>query len=507
MNHSIQLNQSALGQLADSVARPKYDRKQVKSGIVHVGVGGFHRSHEADYTDALLQTGNADAWGICGVGIRADDRRMKDVLEKQDGLYTLIVKHPDGRVDTRVIGSIVDFVHAADDAEPVIAKMADPDTRIVSLTITEGGYNVDAETGEFDFSNPDAQSDLQNRSQPKLVFGYLTEALRRRRDQGSPAFTVQSCDNIQHNGDLTRRMLLGFARAQDAELAKWIEDHVCFPNAMVDRITPVTTEDDIQYLKSQFNYHDAWPVTCEPFTQWVVEDKFSCGRPEWEQVGVQFVPDVIPYETMKLRLLNAGHSVLGILGAIHGHATINDCIADDLFATYLRKFIDLEATPTLAPVPGIDLDQYKQTLIERFGNPNIRDSVSRICLQSSSKLPVFLLPTIEANLRAGCSIELATLVIAAWCWYCDRQTDQHGKAVEIVDDMKADLHRAATQTRDDKLAFIKFKPVFGNLAANERFATVYAEALEQLYGDASVADAMQSVLRRCGSESGQDSEQ
>ncbi|WP_153559350.1 mannitol dehydrogenase family protein [Roseimaritima sediminicola] len=495
MNQAAELNRANLSELPASVARPSYDPVRLKSGIVHVGVGGFHRSHEAFYTDRLLDEGDAEQWGICGVGIRAGDRRIAEVLDKQDGLYSLIVRHPDGRIDTRVIGSIHRFILGDQDPQAVVAQMAHPDTRIVSLTITEGGYNVDPETGQFDFANAEAQHDLQNPSEPKLVFGFLTAALRRRRDEGLPAFTVQSCDNIQHNGDLTGRMLLQFARRQDAELAKWIEDEVCFPNAMVDRITPVTTDDDIKYLKTHHGYHDRWPVTCEPFCQWVVEDKFCCGRPAWDRVGVQFVPDVVPYETMKLRLLNAGHSVLGILGAIHGHATINDCIADPTFAAYLRRFMDLEATPTLDPVPGIDLDRYKDTLFERFGNPNIRDSVSRICLQSSSKLPVFLLPTIEANLKAGRSIDLGTFVVAAWCLYNDRQVDRLGRPLEIVDDRKDELHAAAHRTETDPQAFIKFKPVFGDLAASERFAATYTELIERIYAGADLVAEMRRLVR------------
>ncbi|TWT74050.1 mannitol dehydrogenase family protein [Allorhodopirellula solitaria] len=495
MSEILELNQTNLPEILGSVARPNYDRTRVKTGIVHVGVGGFHRAHQAAYTDRLLSTGQANDWGICGVGIRQGDLPMQEALEQQDHLYTLMVKYPDRRIETSVLGAIVDFVCGVEDAEPVIARMAHADTRIVSLTITEGGYNVAADTGEFDLSSPDAQHDLTHPTKPRLVFGYLTEALRRRRALGLPAFTVQSCDNIQHNGDLTRRMLLGFARHQDPELAKWIEERASFPNAMVDRITPVTTDADIEFLKSEHGFHDRWPVTCEPFCQWVIEDNFASGRPAWEQVGAQFVPDVVPYETMKLRLLNAGHSVLGILGAVHGHQTINDCIADDRFAHYVRRFMDVEATPTLDPVPGIELNDYKDTLIERFGNPNIRDSVARICLQSSSKLPVFLLPTINANLNAGRSINLATLVIATWCLFCDRQADENGKPLEIVDDLKDELHAAARGTTADKLSFIKFKPVFGELANHPQFSKTYSEMIDRIYANQGIAAEMDRVIK------------
>ncbi|MCM2373572.1 mannitol dehydrogenase family protein [Aporhodopirellula aestuarii] len=494
MNGTIPLSQENLQRLPDGVSRPEYDRKNICAGIVHVGVGGFHRSHEAYYTDELLRTGDFSQWGICGIGLRDGDRKIASVLEQQDYLYTLIIRHPDGRIENRVIGSIVDFMMGCDDPQAVIDRMASSETKIVSLTITEGGYNVDSTTGEFDFSNPDAQHDLAHPMQPKLVFGFITAALRKRRDQGLTAFTVQSCDNIQHNGNLTRKMVLEFARRQDPELADWIDANVKFPNAMVDRITPVTTQADIEYLKNEFGLDDAWPVTSEPFCQWVIEDDFVNGRPPWENVGAQFVPDVTPYEKMKLRLLNAGHSVLGILGSIHGHQTIDGSVSDELFAGYLRQFMDAEATPVLDAVEGIDLDKYKDTLLERFRNPNIKDSLSRICLESSSKLPVFLIPTIKDNLERGGSIRYATLVIAAWCLYCDRGVDRHGNELDIVDGMKASLNEAAAKTSDDPLSFLKIQSVFGDLASNERFVKTYTEMVGRLYQDSDVAQQMRNVM-------------
>ncbi len=493
MSEPIQLNQENLPSFPAEIAKPIYDRSKVTAGIVHIGVGGFHRSHEAFYTDALMQ-GDAFDWGICGVGLREADRKICGVLKKQDFLYTLIVKHPGGKIENRVIGSLVEFMMGCDDPEAVIDQMASPQTRIVSLTITEGGYNVDPATGEFDMSNPDAQHDLENALRPRLVFGYLTAALRKRKDKGLPAFTVQSCDNIQHNGNLTRKMVLGFAHKQDPELADWMESEVCFPNAMVDRITPVTTAADIEYLENEMGLRDEWPVTCEPFTQWVIEDNFSNGRPAWEKVGAQFVPDVTPYEKMKLRLLNAGHSVLGILGSIQGYETIDECVSDDLFAMYLRKFMDAEATPVLDAVEGIDLNAYKDTLIERFKNPNIKDKLARICLESSSKLPVFLIPTIKENLERGGSVKHAALVLAAWCLYSDKGADKHSKKLEIVDEMKEALHQAAKSTPNDTLAFLKVTPVFGDLIANEQFAEAYSEMIGRLYANPDVSLPMRTIL-------------
>ncbi|MDF7825355.1 mannitol dehydrogenase family protein [Pontiellaceae bacterium B12227] len=494
MKKPTQLKQENLALLADNIVVPTYDRSRVKAGIVHVGVGGFHRSHEAYYTDALMNENDALEWGICGVGLREADRRMRDTLQEQDFLYTLIVKHPDGKVESRVIGSIVDFMLSVDDPMAVIDKMASEETKIVSLTITEGGYNFHPATGEFMFDNPDVQHDLENPDNPKLVFGYLTAALKKRRAAGLPPFTVQSCDNVQHNGDMTKKMLLAFAGKQDAELAEWIEANVCFPNAMVDRITPVTSPADTELLAADFGLSDAWPCTCEPFCQWVIEDHFSNGRPAWEKVGAQFVPDVTPYEKMKIRLLNAGHSVLGLLGSIHGHETIDGTVTDPLFASYLRAFMDIEATPVLDEVEGIDLDAYKDSLIDRFGNPNIKDSLARICLESSAKLPKFLIATINENLSTGGSIEYATLVIAAWCFYSDKGLSRHGVELDIVDEMKDELHQAARGTEADILSFLRLEPIFGDLAGNAQFAARYTEQVKALYEDPNIARLMKNIL-------------
>lgn len=494
MTTSIQLNKKNLQSLPESFARPTYERCNLKAGIVHIGVGGFHRSHEAYYTDKLLAETHSQDWGICGIGLREADRKIGDVLKQQDYLYTLVVKHPNGTIENRVIGSIIDFMLATDDVTAVINKMAHEDTKIVSLTITEGGYNFNSATNEFDFSNPDVQQDLVNLDAPVTVFGYLTAALKKRRDQGLPAFTVQSCDNIQHNGNMTQKMLLAFARKQDAELADWIEQEVRFPNAMVDRITPVTTPDDMATLQSS-GVNDAWPVVCEPFCQWVIEDEFSNGRPQWEQVGAQFVPDVTPYETMKIRLLNAGHSVLGLLGSIHGHQTIDGCIADPLFATYLRRFMDIEATPVLDPVEGINLDVYKNTLIQRFGNPNVKDNLSRICLESSAKLPKFLISTISENLANGGSIRHAALVIAAWCYYSDKGTDKNGNGLDIVDEMKASLHQAASGTESDVLSFLTLKDIFGDLIEQTAFTEEYTQQVKALYANPDIAVLMQEIIK------------
>ena len=494
MKKIVRLNQENLQHISGGIACPSYDRSKVKAGIVHIGVGGFHRSHQACYTDELMNRFGASSWGICGVGLRDEDRKIRDILKEQDYLYTLIVRHPGGTVETRVIGSLVGFMLGPDDPGGVIEKMASADIGIVSLTITEGGYNFNPSTGEFELDNPDVVHDLENPDSPKLVFGYLTAALKKRRAAGLPAFTVQSCDNIQHNGDMARKMLLAFAGRQDADLAGWIEREARFPNAMVDRITPVTSRADVEYLQNELGVQDEWPVTCEPFCQWVIEDNFSDGRPLWEKAGAQFVPDVTPYEKMKIRLLNAGHSVLGLLGAIYGHGTIDGCVADPLFASYLRRFMDIEATPVLDAVEGIDLDAYKDSLVERFGNPNIKDKVARICGESSAKIPKFLIATINENLAAGGSIEYSALVVAAWCLYSDKGVNRHGVPLDIADDMKDELHRAASLTGEDRLAFLRLRSVFGDLVNNERFASAYAGMIDAVYANPDVSLQMKKII-------------
>ena len=494
MKKPIQLNQTNLQEVGSRIPVPKYSRSADTSGIVHIGVGGFHRAHLAFYLHQLKNTGAASEWGICGIGLRDADTQLYYIFKTQDHLYTLIVKHPDGKIEPEVIGSIVDFKMGITDPEPVIAQMAAADTKIISLTITEGGYNFNPNTGEFDFDNPDIQHELQNPNDPKTVYGFLTAALKRRRDAGLPAFTVLSCDNIEHNGDMVRKMLGTFAEAQDPDLATWIAQEVSFPNSMVDRITPVTAPADIEFLAQNYGLADAWPVTCEPFIQWVVEDKFSNGRPAFEKVGVQFVTDVGPYEKMKLRLLNAGHSVLGLLGVLHGHPTINACVEDEDFKNYLRTFFDEEATPVLGKIEGIDLSDYKDSLLERFANPNIKDSVDRICAESSAKLPKFLIATIQENLASGGSIKFATLVIAAWCYYCDKQVDQNGQKLDINDALKDELHQAAKQTATDPLAFIRQESLFGELIRNERFTKLYTEAVHNLYKDVHIKKHMKDMM-------------
>jgi mannitol 2-dehydrogenase len=475
-----QLTAQTVADLDDGVSVPSYDRSRVTTGIVHFGVGGFHRAHQAMYVDALMNEGKALEWGITGVGLLPGDRRMQEVLGAQDHLYTLVVKDADGTMHPRVIGSIVDYLFAPDDPEAVLRLMSDPATRIVSLTITEGGYLVNQATGEFDADDPSIQHDLAADAVPATAFGFVTEALARRRAAGVEPFTVMSCDNIQGNGEVAHKMIGAFARLKDAELAGWIEEHVSFPSSMVDRITPVTTDADRAHLAERFGVQDGWPVVCEPFTQWALEERFPTGRPPFEDVGVQLVPDVMPYELMKLRLLNASHQALCYLGYLAGYRYAHEVCSDDLFTGFLLGYMDREATPTLEPVPGVDLDAYKHELISRFANPEIKDTLARLCAESSDRIPKWLVPVVRHQLASGGEVRRSALVIAAWARYAEG-VDESGEPIEIVDRRKeAVMGRAAAQ-REDRLAFLRDPDLFGDLVEDERFAREYVAALDSLH--------------------------
>jgi mannitol 2-dehydrogenase len=486
------LNQANLGSL--SVPVPSYDRSQLKVGIVHFGVGGFHRAHEAMYIDQLMERGKALDWGICGVGVMPFDLKMKEALQSQDCLYTLVEKAPDGTWDPRIIGSIVQYLYAPDDPDAVIEKMADPATRIVSLTITEGGYNFHPVTGKFDDANPAVQADLAPGAVPATTFGLITEALVRRRSRGIEPFTVMSCDNIQGNGHMAQEVFTAFARLRDPELGEWVASNVRFPNSMVDRITPVTTDEDRAQVGERFDIEDAWPVVCEPFTQWALEDNFSAGRPPLEDVGVQLVADVVPYELMKLRLLNASHQALCYFGYLAGYRLVHEVAQDPLFANFLLDYMNTEATPTLAPVPGIDLDAYKQQLIERFSNAGVRDTVARLCARSSERIPGWLVPVIRENVAAGRDVTLSAAVVASWARYAEG-VDEQGEPIEIVDQLADTVRGLAAQQQEDPLAFVKNRELFGDLANESAFTEPYLKVLDSLHTSGARA-TLQALARR-----------
>lgn len=478
--------------LPPEVGRPSYDRGRLTAGIAHIGVGGFHRSHQAMYLDRLLQQGLATDWAIVGVGLRPEDARMRDVMAAQDGMYTLVLKHPDGRWEASVIGSIVEYLYAPDDPAAVVDRLADPAIRIVSLTITEGGYNINQATGEFDAAAPAVVRDLAHPDQPATVFGVVVEALRRRRKRGVSPFTVQSCDNVQGNGEVARRVFSAYASLHDPELGTWVHDSVAFPNSMVDRITPQTTETDVAEVSARYGVRDAWPVVAEPFTQWVIEDDFPLGRPAWERVGAQLVDDVAPYESMKLRLLNAAHQAMAYFGHLMGYRWAHDAAADPLVTRLLRRYWTEEAIPTLGPAPGMDPATYTDSLLERFRNPAIKDTLARLATDASDRIPKWVVPVVRDRLAEGGSVGMSAAIVASWARYAEG-VDERGEPIDIIDSRKERIVSAASRQRDHPSAFIEDRELFGDLAQDESFRSAYLRALDLLH-ERGASATLQTLL-------------
>ena len=479
--HPIKLGNAVLPDLPTNVIGPAYDRRAVAQGMMHIGVGGFHRAHQAVYVDDAMRETGARGWGICGVGLLSNDRGMRDALVPQDCLYAVVERGPGADDRARVIGALTGFLFAPDNAELVLEKMASPEIRIVSLTITEGGYYLDPKSGDSRLDHPDIVHDVMTPGAPRTAFGYMAEALDRRRRAGLGPFSVVSCDNVQSNGDVTRRLLLAVAERRDPVLRDWIAENGAFPNSMVDRITPGTTDDDRALVRRTYGIDDAWPVVTEPFRQWVIEDAFCGGRPAWETVGVQMTADVHPYEMMKIRLLNASHTAMAYLGLLAGFVYVHEIMADDLFRRFVIDFMDEEVTPVLQDVPGIDLAAYKTSLVERFSNPAVKDQVLRICMDGSSKFPKFILPTVAEQLQRGGPTRRLSLAIAGWC-RAMAGTDDQGVQVDVFDPMADVLSARARAAGTDPRGFLAVREVFGeDLPRCEGFVEQVADALQSLH--------------------------
>ncbi|EYD78183.1 Multiple polyol-specific dehydrogenase [Rubellimicrobium mesophilum DSM 19309] len=466
---------------------PAYDRSQLKAGILHVGVGNFHRAHMQVYLDRLFGKGRDQDFAILGAGVRPSDAQMRERLLAQDCLTTVVELDPTG-LNARVIGSMIDFVPVAPEA--VIAAMADPAIRIVSTTVTEGGYYVDAKTNGFAADHPDIQADAANPEAPKTVFGMVLAALRRRRDAGVPPFTFLSCDNLPENGHVAKRTVVGLARLQDPAFADWVEANVVFPNSMVDCITPATSDRERKMVADRFGLIDAVPVACEPFRQWVIEDHFPLGRPAWEEVGAEFVENVAQYELMKLRILNGGHAAIAYPGALLGHHFVHDAMADRRISSWLDALTRREIQPTLSPIPGVSYDAYRELIADRFSNPEVGDTIPRLCLDGSNRQPKFILPTAQQALSEGKPFEGLALEVALWCRYC-AGTDEAGNEIPPNDDNWEDLRARALKAKDDPGAFLSNPLVFGELGQDARFAGAFAETLRSLWTrgvEATLAD-------------------
>ena len=472
---------------------PSYDRSALKPGIVHIGLGNFHRAHMAVYLDDLFALGGDQDWAILGAGVRAGDARMRDALMAQDCLSTVIELDPSGR-SARRIGAMVGFIEVQADNAALIAAMCDPAIRIVSLTVTEGGYYVDAATGQFDLNAADIVADAAAPSRPGTAFGAILAALRLRRATGVAPFTVMSCDNLPGNGLVTRNAVVGLAGLSDPAFAAWVSAEVAFPNGMVDRITPATGPRE-RSMAAEFGLgDDPVPVTCEPFRQWVLEDTFTMGRPALEKVGVTFTNHVHEFETMKIRILNGGHAIIAYPAGLKGIEHVDQALADPTICAFLDAVESREILPIIPPVPGQDLIEYKSLIIQRFSNPEVMDQIRRLCLDGTNRQPKFIIPSIRDVLAAGGRAEGLTLLSAMWCRYC-AGIDEAGHEIAPNDPNWDVLNRCALAAKEDPSQWIAMTDIYGDLAQNAVFAEGFTEALWFLWANGAEA-AMQRYLDR-----------
>jgi mannitol 2-dehydrogenase len=458
---------------------PAYDRSRLTPGIVHIGLGNFHRAHMAVYLDDLFALGEAHDWAIIGAGVRAPDAKMREALKAQDCLSTIIELDPKGKRARRV-GAMIDFVPVDPANGPLIAAMSRPEIRIVSLTVTEGGYYINAATGRFDPTHPDIAADGANPSAPGTAFGAIVAALKARRAAGVAPFTVMSCDNLPGNGHVTAAAVIGTARLSDTAFADWIAANVAFPNGMVDRITPATGPRERAMAAAFGLADDPVPVTCEPFRQWVVEDNFPAGRPALEKVGVTFTPHVHAYEMMKIRILNGGHATIAYPGGLMDIEYVHEAMAHPLIAGFLDKVERDEIIPYVPPVPDTDLAAYYDLIRERFSNPEVADTERRLCLDGSNRQPKFIIPSLRDALAAGGAVGGLSLVSALWCRYCAGTSDA-GAGIAPNDPSWHVLQPLALAARDNPGAWLGMREIYGDLAGDDRFVTAFAAALQSLW--------------------------
>ena len=487
----MKLSLSTLSQLPDTVLRPTYDRSALAPGIVHIGLGNFHRGHQAWYLHRLMQAGLAHDWAIIGAGVRAGDEAQRKRLEAQDYLTTLIELDPSGR-SAEVTGSMIGFVPVEETNGPLIAQMAEPAIRIVALTVTEGGYYIDPVTKAFDAEHPDIVYDAANPDAPRTAFGAMIAALKARRASGAGPFTGQSCDNLQGNGAILRQTVVSLARMSDPELADWIDENCSFPNSMVDCIVPATGPKELA-LVSDFGIEDAAPVTHENFRQWVIEDDFCAGRPPWEEAGATISADVHAFEAMKIRILNGGHQVVSVPGENLSLDTIADCMAHPAIKALFRKVALDEIAPHVAPVPGMTPAAYVDLIDRRFSNPEIVDTVRRVAFDGSSRHTGFILPVLREALAAGTPMDGLSLIEALWARMC-AGTREDGSVVDPNDPIWEQLTEAATAAKDRPQAWLDQRDLYGDLADNAEFQNAFSKWLTLIWSKGSLS-AIESYLQ------------
>ncbi|MBN9307658.1 MAG: mannitol dehydrogenase [Devosia sp. 67-54] len=473
------LSRHAFRELSRTARVPGYDPAGLTAGIVHFGVGNFHRAHQAVYLDDLFGLGLDHDWALVGAGVRPADAGMRDSLLAQDWLTTVVEQEADTSA-ARVTAPMIDHLPIGD-SSAIVNRLVDPAIRIVSLTITEGGYYIDPATQRFDPTHPDIAADARDLlTQPKTVFGLILAGLKRRRDVGIAPFTVMSCDNIPGNGHVTQNAVVGLAKLIYPELAAWVSANVAFPNGMVDRITPATGERERALLASEFGIADNWPVFCENFRQWVLEDNFPLGRPALEKVGVQFVPDVAPFEHMKIRILNGGHAAIAYPAGLMDIHFVHEAMADPLVRGFLEKLEREEIIPIVPPVPDTDLGGYYTLIERRFSNPKIGDTITRLCLDGSNRQPKFILPSAADRLAAGQGVTGLALVSAFWCRYCYGETDS-GAPIPPNDPSWDRLQAQAKRARQEPKAWLEMTDIFGALGRSDIYAEAFSHALRTIW--------------------------
>ncbi len=475
---NVKLSAAALAQMPPGIAVPNYRRSELAAGILHFGVGNFHRAHQAVYLDELFASGLDHDWAIVGAGVRDADVVVREKLGRQDWLTTVVAQEAHS-TNVRVTGAMIDFVTPFDVAAN-LDMLARPQVRIVSLTVTEGGYYISPATQKFDSGHPDIEADARGLDAPKTVFGLIVAGLKRRRAAGVAPFTVMSCDNIPGNGHVTENAVAGLAELADPELARWIRANVAFPNSMVDRITPATTDRERAFLRDTYGLEDEWPVFCEEFRQWVVEDKFPAGRPALEKVGVTFTSDVAPYEFMKIRILNGGHAAIAYPAGLLDIHFVHEAMEDAQISAFLEALTKREILSVVPPPPQVDLEAYRAKVAQRFANPKIGDTITRLCLDGSNRQPKFILPTAADRLKAGASVKGLALVSALWCRYCYGETES-GKVIPPNDPSWERLQAAAKPARSDPGAFLAMRDIFGELAQNPTYVRAFSSALSALW--------------------------
>lgn len=456
----MRLNSDALAHA--NAAKPNYNRTDVKIGIVHLGIGAFHRAHQAVYIDDLLA--QDPQWGILGVSLRS--RTTAEALNPQDNLFTVATNDANGQ-SNRIIGSVLDVITAPDNPQAVLDALTAPSTCIVSLTITEKGYCHDPAAGDLDVNHLDIITDLANPHRPKTAAGYIAEALRIRRENGTKPFTVLSCDNLPMNGQTTQKVIVQYAALVNPDLADWIAQNVTFPSTMVDRIVPATTNENRQQISNAISVEDAWPVMAEPFSQWVIEDNFCNARPAYESVGAQMVANVEPYELMKLRMLNGSHSTIAYLGYLAGHKTVADVLAQPQFENLIKDMMTDEIIPTL-DLPSVDLPAYRDQLIERFKNPALNHLTWQIAMDGSQKLPQRILDTISANIAANRPYSRLAKCVAGWMQYASA-IDLNGNPIDVRDPLSAELKTIGTieNITDRVQEYLNLNSIFDKHLAND----------------------------------------